>query len=69
MRITTNLEAKSVRIQNRISPIIKAMTFPGRSGIRSCYGAIQYFKDKDGAIDKTVHRRNSLKPVEEGGAG
>jgi hypothetical protein len=38
-------------IQNRISPIIKAMTFQGEPGSRELLTAIQCFKDKDGAIE------------------
>jgi TnpA family transposase len=48
------LEAKSIRIQNRISPIIKALTFQGESNAREVLAAIQYFKDKDGLIDKAA---------------
>ena len=57
------LEARSVRIQNRISPIIKAMTFQGEPGSRELLTAIQCFKDKDGAVDKTAPLE-FLKPVE-----
>ena len=49
------MEAKSVRIQNRISPILKALPFQGEVGPEALLRAIQYFKDKDGVID----RRNS----------
>jgi hypothetical protein len=57
------LEARSVRIQNRISPIIKAMTFQGEPGSRELLTAIQCFKDKDGAVDRTAPLE-FLKPVE-----
>jgi hypothetical protein len=48
------LEAKSIRIQNRISPIIKTLTFQGEPNAREVLAAIQYFKDKDGLIDKAA---------------
>jgi Tn3 transposase DDE domain len=57
------LEARSARLQNRLSPILKAMTFPGEPSARELLAAIQYFKDKDGAIDKTAPLGFS-KPVE-----
>jgi TnpA family transposase len=46
------LEARSVRIQNRISPILKVLTFQGEAGAKALLDALQYFKDKDGAVDK-----------------
>jgi TnpA family transposase len=46
------LEARSVRIQNRISPILKVLTFQGEAGAEALLDAFQYFKDKDGAVDK-----------------
>jgi hypothetical protein len=46
------LEARSVRIQNRISPILKVLTFQGETGAEALLDALQYFKDKDGAVDK-----------------
>jgi len=46
------LEARSVRIQNRISPILKVLTFQGEAGAEALLNALQYFQDKDGAIDK-----------------
>lgn len=48
------LESRSVRIQNRVSPIIKAMTFQGEISAQPLLAAIQYFKDKDGTIDKNA---------------
>ena len=48
------LESKSVRIQNRVSPILKALTFQGDPGTRKLLDAIEHFKEKEGAIDKTV---------------
>jgi TnpA family transposase len=46
------LETRSVRIQNRISPILKVLTFQGEAGAEALLEALQYFQDKDGAIDK-----------------
>ena len=46
------LAAKSIRIQNRISPILKALTFLGEPSAHELYTAIDYFKSKDGIIDK-----------------
>jgi hypothetical protein len=60
------LGARSVWIQNRISPIIKAMTFHGEPGSRELLTAIQCFKDKDGAVDRTAPLE-FLKPVERSG--
>ena len=46
------LEARSIRIQNRISPILKVLIFQGEAGAEPLLDALQYFQDKDGAIDK-----------------
>jgi TnpA family transposase len=48
------LEARSVRIQNRISPILKVLSFRGEAGAEALLEALQYFQDKDGALDKYV---------------
>ncbi len=48
------LEAKSVWIQNRVSPILKALTFQGDPGIRKLVDAIEHFKAKDGVVDKSA---------------
>jgi TnpA family transposase len=48
------LELKSVWIQNRVSPILKALTFQGDPGARKLVDAIEHFKQKDGAIDKSA---------------
>jgi hypothetical protein len=58
------LEAKSVRIQNRISPILKALPFQGEAGSEALLQAIQYFKDKDGVMDRSAPRE-FLKPIEQ----
>jgi hypothetical protein len=43
------LAAKSVRLQNRVSPILKAVTFLAEPSARELRLAIEYFKLKDGA--------------------
>jgi TnpA family transposase len=48
------LETRSIRIQNRVSPIIKAIDFHGESNVGDLLKAIQFFKDKDGAVDKSA---------------
>jgi hypothetical protein len=48
------LESKSVWIQNRVGPILKALTFQGDPGARELLDAIEHFKKKEGAIDKTA---------------
>jgi hypothetical protein len=48
------LESKSVWIQNRVSPILKALTFQGEPGIRKLVDAIAHFKERDGAVDKSA---------------
>ena len=52
------LEAKSVRIQNRISPILKALPFRARRDPKRCYGRSSISKTKTG-LSIEVHRRNS----------
>jgi TnpA family transposase len=44
------LESRSVRLQNRVSPIIKSLDFQAESGASELITAIQYFKLKDGVI-------------------
>jgi hypothetical protein len=46
------LETRSIRLQNRVSPILKALAFQGESAACELLKAIQYFKDKKGAIEK-----------------
>jgi TnpA family transposase len=48
------LESKSVWIQNRVSPILKALTFQGDPGVRKLVEAIEHFREKDGAVDKSA---------------
>ena len=47
-------EERSVRLQNRVSPIIKALRFQGETEASSLLDAIAYFKDKDGVIGKNA---------------
>jgi hypothetical protein len=48
------LAARSIRIQNRVSPILKALTFLGEPSARELQTAIDHFKSKDGVIDKAA---------------
>ena len=50
----TILEAKSVWIQNRVSPVLRALTFQGEPGARKLVEAIEQFKDQDGAVDQSA---------------
>ncbi len=48
------LETKSIRLQNRVAPVIKALTFQAEPAATELLAAIDHFKHKDGAIDKRV---------------
>lgn len=48
------LESKSVWIQNRVSPILKVLTFQGDSGVRKLVDAIEHFKAEDGTVEKSA---------------
>ena len=48
------LELKSVWIQNRVSPILKALTFQGDPGVRKLVDAIEHLKEKDGGVDRSA---------------
>ena len=48
------LESKSVWIQNRVSPILKTLSFRGEPGHRKLLDAIEHFKENNVAIDKAV---------------
>jgi hypothetical protein len=48
------LETKSVRLQNRVSPVIKALTFHGEPGAAALLDAIEYFKRRDGVVDRNA---------------
>ena len=44
------MESKSIRLQNRVSPIIKSFIFQAEPGASDLVKAINYFKEKDGLI-------------------
>ena len=46
------LENRSIRLQNRISPIVKVLDIQGEAGTAPLMEAIAYFKEKDGNITK-----------------
>ena len=48
------LEARSARMQNRARPILKVLVFQGESSAEPLLEALEYFKAKDGAIDKNA---------------
>ena len=48
------LESKSVWIQNRVSSILKMVTFQGDPGVRKLVDAIEHFKEQDGGVDKSM---------------
>jgi hypothetical protein len=48
------LAAKSLRIQNRVSPILKVLSFLCEPSARELQSAIEHFKNKDGVIDKAA---------------
>src|SRR6185437_3569138 len=50
----TLLESQSVWIQNRMSPILRALTFQGEPGARKLVEAIEQFKNQDGAVDQSA---------------
>jgi TnpA family transposase len=48
------LESKSVWIQNRVNPVLKALTFQAGPSVRKLIDAVEHFKEKDGAVDKSA---------------
>ena len=48
------LENRSVRLQNKVSPILKSLSFKAQAGAVSLLEAIDHFKDKDGNIAQTA---------------
>ena len=46
------VETKSVKLQNRTSDIVKDIEFDADTSSKSLMAAIEYYKKKDGAIDK-----------------
>jgi hypothetical protein len=57
------LEERSIRLQNRISPIIKTLGFYGDSGGATLIEAITYYKEKQGVVSKNLPL-GFLEPVE-----
>ena len=48
------LESKSVWIQHRVNPVLKALTFQAGPSVRKLVDAVEHFKEKDGAVDKSA---------------
>ena len=48
------LEDRSTRMQNRVSPILKALSWSGEPGAEPLLEAIDHFKRKDGVIDRNA---------------
>ncbi len=48
------LEARSIRLQNRVNPILKAMNFKAEPGVATLMNAINHFKAKDGTITQAA---------------
>jgi hypothetical protein len=48
------LESKSVWIQNRVNPVLKALTFQAGPSVRKLVDAVEHFKEKDGTVDKSA---------------
>ena len=48
------LSSKSVRMQNRVGQILKAVTFLAEPSAKDLHRAMENFRLKDGAIDKTA---------------
>ena len=48
------LSSKSVRMQNRVGPILKAVKFVTEPSAKDLHRAMENFRLKDGAIDKTA---------------
>ncbi len=57
------LEARSLRLQNRVSPILKTLDFHAQPGAVELMDAINHFKAKDGAITQAAPL-NFLNPQE-----
>ena len=48
------LEARSLRLQNRVSPILKVLTFQCEPAAQGLLAALNHFRNNDGRIDKTA---------------
>jgi TnpA family transposase len=57
------LESRSLKLQNRISPIIKAMAFQGEPAAAGLLAAIEHFRAKDGAVGRAAPH-DFLEPAE-----
>ncbi|MGI9451189.1 MAG: Tn3 family transposase [Geminicoccaceae bacterium] len=48
------LESNSLKLQNRISPILKVLTFQSEPSAAALFEAIEHFKAKEGAISRST---------------
>jgi len=48
------LESRSQRLQNRVSPILKALNFQSEPGAKTLMKALQHFKSRDGVINQAA---------------
>ena len=48
------LEGRSTRMQNRAAPLLKTLTLHGEPGSEPLLEALDYFKEKDGMIDRNA---------------
>ena len=48
------LESRSLRLQTRVSPILKALCFQADPGAITLMEAIEHFKEKDGAVSSSA---------------
>ena len=48
------LESRSLRLQTRVSPILKALCFQAEPGAITLMKAIEHFKEKDGAVSSSA---------------
>ena len=57
------LESRSLKLQNRIGPIIRALVFQGEPAAARLLAAIEHFKAKDGAVGRSAPH-DFLEPTE-----
>ena len=57
------LESRSLKLQNRIAPIIRSLVFQGEPAAAGLLAAIQHFKAKDGAVGRSAPH-DFLEPAE-----
>jgi len=48
------LASRSLRLQNRVSPVVKALDFQAETGAESLMEAIKHFKEKSGIVTQTA---------------